>query len=89
MKKIARGIMVPVIMAIFGIAALTLAGCGVGYHSMTGHYGRGAGWHNGDGYTGNISNNADYYGSNYGNSRHRGYGSMTGNGPGFNNYCVP
>jgi hypothetical protein len=81
MKKIARRIMIPVVVAIFSIAALSLSGCGGGYHHMTEHYGRG--------YSGNISNNADYYGSNDGNSRYRGYGSMTGNGPGFNDYCLP
>jgi len=89
MKKAARGIMIPVVMAIFGIAALALAGCGGGYHHMTAHYGGGAGRHSGEGRSADISNNADYYGSNYGNSRYRGYGSMTGNGSGFNDDCLP
>ena len=81
MKNKTRGIMAVAVAAIFGIAALSLAGCGGGYHHMTAHYGRG--------YSGNISNNADYYGRNHGNSRYRGYGSMTGNGSGFNDDCLP
>jgi hypothetical protein len=89
MNKKAKGIMVLAVVAIFGIITLSLAGCGGGYHHMTGPYGRGPGWQPRGGYSGNFSDNTDYYGSNYGISRYGGYGSMAGNGPGFNGYCLP
>lgn len=84
MNKKIKGIMVLAIVAIFGILALSLSGCGSGYGHMMGSGGRGDGWHQRGGYSTNLSGNADYYGNNYGNS-----GYMVGNGPGLNGYCSP
>jgi zinc resistance-associated protein len=60
MKKEAKGIMVLMVVAIFGIATLAFAGWGRGYGYMMGPGGGGPGWHHGSGYG---YNQQGYYGN--------------------------